>query len=88
MVFQTITKSLYGSSHRFLQASAYGLPTVATKNGGPVDILKVNIWLSLHHPSLNCTYIMSSSKIFTETYKGINRHLTMAFLWTHMTNKA
>lgn len=25
----------------FLQASAYGLPVVATKNGGPVDILKV-----------------------------------------------
>lgn len=24
-----------------LQAAAYGLPVVATKNGGPVDILKV-----------------------------------------------
>ena len=26
-----------------LQAAAYGLPVVATKNGGPVDILKVRL---------------------------------------------
>jgi len=37
---------LQGKLHCFLvlptlQAAAYGLPVVATKNGGPVDILKV-----------------------------------------------
>lgn len=32
-------KTLY----MILQAAAYGLPVVATKNGGPVDIIKVNI---------------------------------------------
>lgn len=30
-----------------LQAAAYGLPVVATKNGGPVDILKVYLKFSL-----------------------------------------
>lgn len=28
-------------SNGFLQAAAYGLPIVATRNGGPVDIIKV-----------------------------------------------
>lgn len=38
--------------HSFLQAAAYGLPIVATKNGGPVDILKVILNL----------YILKTSK--------------------------
>lgn len=29
---------------RYMQAAAHGVPTVATKNGGPVDIMK-----TLHH---------------------------------------
>jgi len=33
-----------------LQATAYGLPFVATKNGGPVDILKV---MNYHIPISN-----------------------------------
>lgn len=36
-----------------LQAAAYGLPVVATKNGGPVDILKVGVsnkYLALSMP--------------------------------------
>ena len=28
-----------------MQAAAYGLPIVATKNGGPVDIIRVSISL-------------------------------------------
>lgn len=34
------------------QAAAYGLPVVATKNGGPVDILKVIILLLIFYEEL------------------------------------
>lgn len=36
-----ISVDKYVESLDFLQAAAYGLPIVATKNGGPVDIVKV-----------------------------------------------
>lgn len=46
-----VTKSYVPSL--LLQAAAHGLPMVATKNGGPVDINKVNL---LHN--LNCQLLL------------------------------
>lgn len=42
-----------------MQAAAYGLPVVATKNGGPVDILKVEFLTCKKHVYLEFYYTIS-----------------------------